>query len=546
MAETELAVEPKIPAWAQQAYDTWQAAIEATNHLQSVYNEWLSRIDELHNIPTIEQSIPMLEKIQQDMNQLYDLSSSFRSTTLNSLLKPLLTRQHEFNSRTVHMLNELLEYFRATSRQISQLMAIQIQYFQQITPWMDTKIEELRTEENHNVAYHIGSLQRKIDIITMQFYAQQSQLRSLHAETGSLHAETGTLQSGTGSLRSEINLLRSETPSLRSEINLLRSESASLRSEIESLQLTQPRNQWIAERFDAQERRIQEIWHQMNRPAEPKTAEYVQPENYQLEKVLIELEELKRQLALQERTVASPPPQPTVESKETIQDDFRYHVFEQIFRGTSEQVAENFRRYTPYFLQSPEPVLDLGCGRGEFLKVMQEISKKAYGVDMNEYEVQRLNDEGFEAVVADALTHIDSLPRESIGGVFCAQVVEHLPPEHVYRILSGLHRVMKPGSPLIMETVNPLSVFGFHHVYFKDPSHIFPVHPETLVFMLRYSGFQEVKSVPITPVPEQQKLQQPKIETCGTGVYEYMKGVVAKLNNLIYDHLEYYVLGYRA
>jgi hypothetical protein len=93
--------------------------------------------------------------------------------------------------------------------------------------------------------------------------------------------------------------------------------------------------------------------------------------------------------------------------------------------------------------------------------------------------------------------------------------------------------------------VNPLSVFGYHHLFFKDPTHVFPVHPETLVFLLRYSGFQNVQAHRITPVSQQHKLPEPRKEEFSPAAYEYLKAVTSRLNDLLYDSLEFYVVGHR-
>ncbi len=176
---------------------------------------------------------------------------------------------------------------------------------------------------------------------------------------------------------------------------------------------------------------------------------------------------------------------------------------------------------------------------------MKESGKNAYGIDLSQYEVERLRSAGLEATSGDIFEHVQKLDESSTGGVFCAQVVEHLPPETVHSLLSFLHHAMKTGAPLVIETVNPVSVFGFHHLFFKDPTHIFPVHPETLLFMFRYAGFKDVEAHLITPVAEQQKLPEPKKEDFEPAAYEYLKSVTGRLNHLLYESLEYYVIGFK-
>jgi O-antigen chain-terminating methyltransferase len=256
----------------------------------------------------------------------------------------------------------------------------------------------------------------------------------------------------------------------------------------------------------------------------------------------IEISDLKRQVsqkpeAIQDLSHSSIP---------LKQEGYRYHIFEEAFRGSYDQLKASLQKYVSYFQEAPEPILDAGCGRGEFLHLMKEFGKDAYGVDLNPYESEQLKSKGFHVVQADILSHLQMLENQSIGGVFCAQVVEHMHPDLVYSMLESFNRVMKPGAPLLIETVNPLSVFGYHHVYFKDPGHIFPVHPDTLIFMMRYSGFQRIQLQLITEVPSQQTLPYPKRETVSGELFQYLQKVVGQLNQLLYGSLEYYVIGYHS
>jgi 2-polyprenyl-3-methyl-5-hydroxy-6-metoxy-1,4-benzoquinol methylase len=293
----------------------------------------------------------------------------------------------------------------------------------------------------------------------------------------------------------------------------------------------------------ANERRLQDLWSRLNGSL---------PEMQELSRIKTELQELRDVVNEVARTSRPRTSEETAEETSTplrLQDfpltrDFRYFAFEEIFRGSSEWLSERLKSYVPYFVTAPEPVLDIGCGRGEFLQIMKETGKNSYGIEMNQYEVEKLTKQGLKVVAEEILPHLQKLQSESVGSVFCAQVVEHLSPNDVYQMLARLMVVMKTGSCVVIETINPLSVFAFHHLYFKDPSHIFPVHPQTLAFLLRYAGFQNIEIHPITPVPESEKLPKPSSvpnpETQG-----YLNYIVDKLNDLLYSNLEYYVVGHK-
>jgi O-antigen chain-terminating methyltransferase len=97
------------------------------------------------------------------------------------------------------------------------------------------------------------------------------------------------------------------------------------------------------------------------------------------------------------------------------------------------------------------------------------------------------------------------MPEESLGGIFAAQVIEHLPPALLRRILTDCHRTLRKGGRLVLETVNPKSLLAFVDFY-RDLTHQKPIHPETLEFLLRACGFVEVGIQFVSPVNERAKL----------------------------------------
>src|SRR5438874_5983548 len=111
-----------------------------------------------------------------------------------------------------------------------------------------------------------------------------------------------------------------------------------------------------------------------------------------------------------------------------------YFAFESRMRGRTEDIRERQRAYVDDF-HDAAPVLDLGCGRGEFLALLRDAGVEARGVDADADMVAFARGEGLEVTQGDALDHLSSLPDESLGGVFCAQLVEHLPPAVLLRLL---------------------------------------------------------------------------------------------------------------
>lgn len=172
--------------------------------------------------------------------------------------------------------------------------------------------------------------------------------------------------------------------------------------------------------------------------------------------------------------------------------DFSYLEFENRFRGQSSEVKKEQEKYLPYFA-GRRVVLDIGCGRGEFLELLraQGVSE-AYGIEINEEMIKHCREKGLRVVKQDALTHLKGLADGSLEGVFISHVVEHLPPADMLAMISLVHRKLGTGQYLLAETLNPQCLFSMGP-YFMDFSHVFPVHPLTFSFVLESQGFHGIE-----------------------------------------------------
>ena len=192
-------------------------------------------------------------------------------------------------------------------------------------------------------------------------------------------------------------------------------------------------------------------------------------------------------------------------------DDYRYVCFEDVFRGSPEEVAARQGEYLPYF-EGASDVLDVGCGRGEFLALLRDHGIAARGVDTNAEAIEGCRERGLEAARSDALGYLRTLADESLGGLFSAQVVEHLEADYLVRMLADAHRTLRPGSRVVLETINPASWTAFFSAYLRDLTHRHPLHPDTLGYLLRASGFVDVSIVYRSPVPDAAKLQRAAVD----------------------------------
>ncbi len=219
-------------------------------------------------------------------------------------------------------------------------------------------------------------------------------------------------------------------------------------------------------------------------------------------------------------------------------EEARYFFFEERFRGTREWVRDKFVGYVKYFKTGiGAPVLDLGCGRGEFLELLKEAGISGKGVDSNEVMVKKNRDAGLEVSQGDLLEFLFAQPENSLGGIFCSQVVEHLPASVLLRMLEAAFVRLKTGAPILLETVNVSSVFALTQVFTRDLTHITSVHPETLQFMLNACGFKRPEILYTSQVPAVQQLKlfsKPENEA-----QEIFNHNMSKLNQLLFGPMEF-------
>ena len=169
-----------------------------------------------------------------------------------------------------------------------------------------------------------------------------------------------------------------------------------------------------------------------------------------------------------------------------------YFAFESRMRGSTAAIRARQQVYLDDF-RAAAPVLDVGCGRGEFLELLRDAGVEATGVDADADMAAYAQGEGLDVVQADALAHLAALPDGSLGGIFASQLVEHLPPAVLFRLLELAVAKLRPGGLLVAETINPLSPLALRN-YFADLTHAQPVVPETLELLARQAGFAEVET----------------------------------------------------
>ncbi|MCS7024652.1 MAG: methyltransferase domain-containing protein [Bryobacteraceae bacterium] len=165
--------------------------------------------------------------------------------------------------------------------------------------------------------------------------------------------------------------------------------------------------------------------------------------------------------------------------------------FSERFRGPEEEVRQRLQRYVSQF-EGARRVVDLGCGRGEFLECLQAAGIPACGVEKNEELVRLCRAKGLSVDHGDIFSYLAQLPAGSVDGIFCAQLVEHLSFAQITELVERSAQALPPGGKLVMETPNPgcLAIFASH--FYLDPTHLRPVPPQLLAFLFEEHGFGQI------------------------------------------------------
>ena len=241
-------------------------------------------------------------------------------------------------------------------------------------------------------------------------------------------------------------------------------------------------------------------------------------------------------------------PAPAQDAFASRLDAYKYVGFEDQFRGSRDVIRHRLESYLPFF-EGKADVLDVGCGRGEFLDLLASRGIRARGIDLNPEMVEVCRSRRLDVTHADAVGYLTTVEDRSLGGVFAAQVVEHLEPGYLLRFLELAFHKLAPGGRLVLETLNPACWVAFFESYIRDITHVWPLHPETLKYLVLASGFTTATIEYRSPVPPQDRLQPlaaaPTADLQTAEFVETFNANVEKLNARIFTYLDYAIVATR-
>jgi len=216
--------------------------------------------------------------------------------------------------------------------------------------------------------------------------------------------------------------------------------------------------------------------------------------------------------------------------------DAFYFAFEERFRGSREEINERLEVYLPRLREAQiapvdSLILDLGCGRGEWLELLRDNGYRARGIDLNRVVIEQCQSRGLEVVEGDVIAYLQSMPDESVAVITGFHIIEHLPFEILVKLLNEAFRVLRHRGLVIFETPNPANVLVGSCNFYFDPTHRNPLPSLMTQFLVQYCGFAEVEILNLNPSTE-------------TAICEDSE-IAKRFNECFYGPMDYAIIGYK-
>ena len=338
---------------------------------------------------------------------------------------------------------------------------------------------------------------------------REKSVAALRAQTEKLEISTPKLETSTQKLDAKLGQLQAEVARLKSQLqDAAKDQFAELRADIVRVEA---------------ETRIH---------LEDRAAKFSSENLQQVESIRAALVEFQESVDRGREPQASP-------ARELLSASF-YFEFENQNRGTRDDILARQRFYLPILADVAQRLgknakfVDLGCGRGELLELAYKAGIAMKGYDSDASMVAHCRSLGLKAKRADLFEALDSFADASLAGVTAIQVIEHLSPEAIIRLIHLAHQKLAAGGCIVFETINPHSVYAMRNFYL-DPTHVRPVPAATAKFLLQSQGFVDVETRMLSPVEFEPALEAMRHDKR-----------LAPLADVIFGFQDYAVIGMRA
>ncbi|WP_017319088.1 methyltransferase domain-containing protein [Mastigocladopsis repens] len=368
------------------------------------------------------------------------------------------------------------------------------------------KILNFIFKDQREVNFNVINALKESTELNRQLIAQVETLRS------QLDEQLSTVATPFDELNERLSTVHTHIEGLSENLSLVNTRIQGMDDRWDTINSsTNSRMSDIQKRLDAVDSRVQRIDEHLdsvNTRVQGQNERYIRNDTY----LKNDLSQQKRLLTLFLEEAQQRLPQPLsqdqlqtfVNENQHSLDGF-YAAFEDRFRGTREEITKKLKVYLPIIAEAQigtqdSPILDVGCGRGEWLELIRESGYIAKGIDINRVMVEQCQARELEVIESDAIAYLQSLPDASLGAVTGFHIIEHLPFPLLIKLFNEVARVLKTNGLAIFETPNPQNLLVGACDFYSDPTHLNPLHPEMIQFLLNYQGLSNVQLLYLNPV----------------------------------------------
>lgn len=220
-----------------------------------------------------------------------------------------------------------------------------------------------------------------------------------------------------------------------------------------------------------------------------------------------------------------------------------YLAFENKYRGSEENIQKLQEKFVRLYT-GKDNILDIGCGRGEFIKNLLNAGKQhVFGMDINPQMVEKCKKEGLSVELRDGVSYLYDNDNLNLGGIFSSQVIEHLKPSEIVKLIKGAYKNLQAGSPLILETINPMTLVTQTMAYTLDLTHRQYVHPFTIEMLLKEHGFEKVEFIYSSPVDIEAPIL--KDNAMDSQELEKYNEKIRKMYEILFGYQDYAVIAWK-
>ncbi len=346
-----------------------------------------------------------------------------------------------------------------------------------------TEVELLRSQFNQ----HLDSVENRINNVDSQVKVFDERFNQINNQTKVFDERFNQINNQTKVFDERFNQIDNQTKVLDERLN-------------------QVDNQ-VINQVDSQAKALDERLNYLNSRIQELNGSYIQNDCY----IKNDLVQQKRLLIMFLEEARKRLPEPFNEeqlgnllNEEKHLSDAFYVAFEEKFRGSREDIFNRLKIYLPLIEQakvgtSDSAILDVGCGRGEWLELLGESGYTARGLDINRVMIEQCLSRGFEVIESDVISYLQSLEDNSLGAITGFHIIEHLPFETLMTLFAEAIRVIKPGGLVIFETPNPENILVGSCNFYIDPTHRNPLPSSTIEFLAESQGLERVKIIKLHP-----------------------------------------------